>query len=216
MKEKILALLTASNGQYNLPKDVLDRIANNAPEFEKEEEYSAWIESIKPFMALMQSYSDSRVTNLMKENESLKSQIGGNKGKTEDNDLESKLDKLLEEKLSKTLDEKMAGYKELSAKYEELQKKQEEQVKQSQAANFKQTVERIAKEVGLDSELLNLVSGGISEESDEKSINEYLSKCKKTFINKGIQELEGIQTTDEAAAKKRANDWVQSQVESHK
>ncbi len=210
MKEKILALLTASNGQYNLPKDMLEKIANNAPKFEKEEECSTWVEGIKPFMALMQSYSDSRVTNIMKENEALKAQIGSN-GRTSD-DLEERLGKMLEEKVSKTLEEKMAGYKELSTKYEELQKKQEEQDKNTKTAIFKQTVERIAKEVGLDNELLNLVSGGISQESDDKSINEYLSKCKKTFIDKGIMELEGEITTDEAAARKRADDWVKAQA----
>lgn len=214
MKEKILALLTASNGQYNLPKDMLEKIANNAPKFEKEEECSAWVEGIKPFMALMQSYSDSRVTNIMKENETLKAQIES-KGKTGD-DLEERLGKMLEEKVSKTLEEKMAGYKELSTKYEELQRKQEEQDKNTKTATFKQTVERIAKEVGLDNELLNLVSGGISQESDDKSINEYLSKCKKTFIDKGIMELEGEITTDEAAARKRADDWVKAQAEAIK
>ncbi len=215
MKEKILALLTASNGQYNLPKDVLDKIANTAPKFEKEEEYSNWVESIKPFMALMQSYSDSRVTNLMKDNEALKAQIGGN-GKGAGDDLEERLGKMLEEKVSKTLEEKMAGYKELNSKYEELQKKQKEQEENSKITNFKQTVERIAKEVGLDNELLGLVSGGIAPDSDEKSINEYLSKCKKTFIDKGILELEGEKTTDEAAARKRADDWVKAQAEAIK
>lgn len=203
MKEKLLALLTANNGQYNLPKDVLDKIADTAPELKTEEEVSAWVESIKPYMGIMQSYSDSRVTNLRKENETLKQ-----RGKEQAGDLEERLGKMLDEKLSKTLEERMAGYKELSEKYEALQKKQEEQELNQKTEAFKQMVERIAKEVGLDNELLNLISGGIAKDSDEKAINTYLSNCKKTFIEKGIMELEGVLTPDDAAAKKRADDWV--------
>lgn len=48
MKEKILAALVAVNGQYNLPKEYLEKVALTAPTFESEDMISSWIDSQKP------------------------------------------------------------------------------------------------------------------------------------------------------------------------
>ena len=67
MKEKVLAALSAINGQYNFPKEQLEKIASTAPAFESEDKIVSWVDSLKPMLGLMQSYADSRVTAQSKE-----------------------------------------------------------------------------------------------------------------------------------------------------
>ena len=75
MKEKILAALTAISGQYNLPKEQLEKIAALAPSDLTEDKINSWAESMKGTMSLMQSYADSRVTGSTKDLEAARKEI---------------------------------------------------------------------------------------------------------------------------------------------
>ena len=84
MKEKILAALTAISGQYNLPKEQLEKIAALAPADLTEDKITSWAESQKGVMAMMQSYADSRVTATTKELETARQEAADWKKKAEE------------------------------------------------------------------------------------------------------------------------------------
>lgn len=205
MKEKILALLSASNGQYNLPKDVLERIALSAPVLESDEAISEWVESVKPMMGLMQSFADSRVSDALKKQPKVENKV-------QEGDLEERLGRL-EESLNKTLSEKLAGYDAQAAKIAELQKQLDETKGREDRASFDELVKRVAKEVGLDDRKLNLVSGKVTSDMDETKVKEVLSQCKKDFIDMGLSDVEGDLTTKEEVLRKDAASWVEQQLQ---
>lgn len=209
MKEKILALLTESSGQYNLPKDVLSQLADTAPKFEKEEEILAWIESMKPIMATMQKYSDSRVSKIQKEVEELRGK------EHKDGDLEERLGKKLEEMMSKTLEEKLAGYSELRTQHEDLLKRQQEIDDAQKLAEFQELKKRVAKEVGLNDRMLKLVEGKVNSDMNEDAIKTTFADCKKEFIEMGLQEAEYTIDTDDEATRKRAKNRVDEFLKEH-
>lgn len=212
MKSKILEQLTAVNGQYNLPKDVLEQIADIAPKDIKEENIASWVESMKPSLAIMQSYADKRVTSFQKDVETLKRQLEEGK-KNPEGDLEKRLGEKAAE-LSKTLDEKLAGYEKKLADMLSMQRQFEEGKKNE---DFNKIVERVAEEIGFtDKELLELAKATLTPDMDEKKINENLSSKKKLFIDKQLMEVEGGLATNEEAMRKRADDWVKQQIDSQK
>lgn len=211
MNDKILALLVSSNGQYNLPKDLLEKIAGTAPVGITDDEIPAWVEGIKPQMALMQSFADSRVSEALKKASVQQQQPVPQSNQV--SDLDGILGSRLEEIVSKTLNDKLAGYKALEDKYAELLTKQSQVDEANKANEFKNKLKSVANSIGLDDELLNLVSGKITPDMDDASITNVLADCKKTFINRGLLEVEGDLAGDEAQARKRAEDWVNKQIE---
>lgn len=208
MKEKILTALVAVNGQYNLPKEYLDRIAATAPAFESEDKIASWVDSQKPMMALMQSYADSRVTERVKEVETLKKEVetlkGGNG--SQGTDLEKRLGSLKDE-LWKGFDDKL---KTLQAQNDELQKKVAGYESGDKERQFSELKKRVATELGLSDVALGLVEGKLNSDMDEKTVNEVLSSCKKSLIDLGLTPVEGSRTpaNAEQVAAKRAEDYL--------
>lgn len=208
MKEKILTALVAVNGQYNLPKEYLDRIAATAPAFESEDKIASWVDSQKPMMALMQSYADSRVTERVKEVETLKKEVetlkGGNG--SQGTDLEKRLGSLKDE-LWKGFEEKLNT---LQAQNDELQKKVAGYESDDKERQFSELKKRVATELGLSDVALGLVEGKLNSDMDEKTVNEVLSSCKKSLIDLGLTPVEGSRTpaNAEQVAAKRAEDYL--------
>lgn len=213
MKEKILTALVAVNGQYNLPKEYLEKIAATAPAFESEDKISSWVDSQKPVMALMQSYADSRVTERVKEVDTLKKEIETLKGRPQDTDLEKKLGSLKDE-LWKGFDERL---KTLQTQNDELQKKVASYESGDKERQFSELKKRVAKEIGLSDVALGLVEGKLNPDMDETKVNEVLSSCKKSLIELGLTPIEGSHTNADSAqvAAKRAGDYLK-QFESQK
>lgn len=216
MKEKILTALVAVNGQYNLPKEYLERIAATAPTFEKEDEISSWVESQRGVMSLMQAYADSRVTEQVKVADSLRKEIAtlkdSNKG-NQDGDLEKRLGNLKDE-LWKGFDERL---KTLQAQNDELQKKVAGYENGDKERQFSELKKRVAKEIGLSDVALGLVEGKLTPDMTESKVNEVLSGCKKSLIELGLTPVEGTHGNADAAqvAAKRAEDYLK-QFESQK
>lgn len=209
MKEKILTALVAVNGQYNLPKEYLDRIAATAPAFESEDKIASWVDSQKPMMALMQSYADSRVTERVKEVETLKKEVEALKsvgGGGQDTDLEKKLGSLKDE-LWKGFDERL---KTLQAQNDELQKKVAGYESGDKERQFSELKKRVATELGLSDVALGLVEGKLNSDMDEKTVNEVLSSCKKSLIDLGLTPVDGSHSPVDAeqVAAKRAEDYL--------
>ncbi len=207
MKEKILTALVAVNGQYNLPKEYLEKIAANAPAFESEDKIQSWVDSQKPMMALMQSYADSRVTERGKEIDNLKKEIETLKGNPQqDTDLEKKLGSLKDE-LWKGFDERL---KTLQTQNDELQKKVAGYENNDKERQFSELKKRVAKEIGLSDSALELVEGKLNSEMDETKVNEVLASCKKSLIELGLTPIEGKRINANAAeiAQKRAESFL--------
>ncbi len=207
MKEKILAALVAVNGQYNFPKEYLEKIAANAPVFESEDKIQSWVDSQKPMMALMQSYADSRVTKRGEEIDNLKKEIETLKGSnSQDADLEKRLGSLKDE-LWKGFDEKL---KTLQTQNDELQKKVAGYENSDKERQFSELKKRVAKEMGLSDTALGLVEGKLNPEMDETKVSEVLASCKKSLVELGLTPIEGSRVNANAAqiAAKRAEDFL--------
>lgn len=212
MKDKILAALTAINGQYNFPKDVLERIVANAPAFESEDEIVTWIDSMKPMFGLMQSYSDSRVGNQQKEVSKLREELNalkvakGEQGSDEEKDLEKRLGVMIEAQMSaykKQIDELLSANKDLKEKVSKSEQDSKER-------EFSELKKRVARELGIPDTLLGLVDGKLTSDMDEKRVNEVLADCKKTFVDAGLRSVEtaSATATSQEEAKKRAEDFL--------
>ena len=178
MTEKILAALVAVNGQYNLPKDYLEKVAATAPKFESEDEISPWVDSQKPMLGLMQSYADSRVSQAQKKVEP-----------AQDNDLSKQLG-IWKDELKKEFEEQLKGLREENA---QLNKRVEGYESNASEAKFLEIKKRVATELGLSDKALGLLEGKLDASMDEKKINEVLSEGKKDLISMGLNPIEGSQ-----------------------
>lgn len=203
MKEKILAALVAVNGQYNLSKEYLEKIALTAPKFESEDEISSWVDSQKPMMAIMQSYADNRVSSMKKELDELKK---SSPEPPKDNDLDKRLG-IFEEKLTKSIEEKLNA---LQSKNDELTKQLGDYQSASRVAEFDKVKKRVAKELGISDEALKFAEGRLTSDMDEAKINESLSKFKTEMIALGLNPVEGRQYTPNGseAAKAYAKNYL--------
>lgn len=185
MKEKILAALVAVNGQYNLPKDYLEKLVAAAPDFESEDKISPWVDSMKPTMALMQSYADSRVGSLKKELDDLKK--AAQQQPFANDDLEKRLG-VLKEELENGFNAKLTAVQSENA---ELKKKLEGYEGSAKEAKFEEIKKRVAKDLGLSELAMKFSSGRLNSDMDETKINEVLSECKKEMISMGLNPIEG-------------------------
>jgi len=213
-KEKILTALVAISGQYNLPKEQLQKIVDLAPADLTEDTLDAWVQSQKGYMALMQSYSDNRVTAQRTELDSLRNefeqykkdhgqQTGGNA------DLEKALG-TMKEQLEASFNEKLKGYSELQTKFEELQKKNTDNEKAEKERQFTELKKRVASELGLNDKALGLLEGKLTIDMDETKVNEVLTAGKKDLQDLGIHSVEGgpISKSSSEAAEARAKAYL--------
>lgn len=202
MKEKILAALVAINGQYNLSKEALERIADTAV-VESEDKIGSWVDSIKPLLGAMQSYADSRVTSKSKEVDALKQQLEALKKSTEkkdegtDKDLDNRLGGLVEEKMKSIL----AQVEALSNSNKELQEKLKASESRDAEVRFAEVKKRVAGELGISDKVLGLLDGKLNASMDEAEINKVLSESKKVLVELGLPKVEDGQTQKNADAK---------------
>lgn len=203
MTEKILAALVAINGQYNLPKDYLEKVAATAPKFESEDEISTWVDSQKPMLGLMQSYADSRVSQAQKKVEP-----------AQDNDLDKRLG-ILRDELMKGFDEQIKGLRDENA---EMKQKLQGYESGAQETKFLEIKKRVASELGLSDKALGLLEGKLTTDMDEAKVNEVLSQGKKDLISLGLSPIEGSQYTRTAtdAAKEYAKGYLDRYEQAHK
>jgi hypothetical protein len=199
MTEKILAALSAINGQYNLPKDYLEKVAATAPKFESEDEISAWVDSQKPMLGLMQSYADSRVSQAQKkvepaQGDDLAKQLGILKDELK-NDFKEQLD---------------AATKSLRDENAELRKQVDTFNASASETKFLELKKRVATELGLSDKALGLLESKLDSSMDEKKINEVLSEGKKDLISLGLNPIEGshYQHTVKDTAKEFAKNFL--------
>ena len=180
MTEKILAALVAINGQYNLPKDYLEKVAATAPKFESEDEISTWVDSQKPMLGLMQSYADSRVSQAQKkvepaQNDDLAKQLG-----------------ILKDELKNDFKEQLeTATKSLRDENAELKKQVDSFNASASETRFLELKKRVAIELGLSDKALGLLESKLDSSMDEKKINEVLSEGKKDLISLGLNPIEG-------------------------
>ena len=214
MKEKILAALTAISGQYNLPKEQLEKIAALAPSDLTEDKISSWAESMKGTMSLMQSYADSRVTGSTKDLEAARKEIEDLKKKVEEAGKKTPetddLDKALGAKLKALEDSFNAKLEELGKKNKTLEDKANATAAAEKERQFVELKKRVAKELGLSEKALGLLEGKLSNDMDETKVNEILSAGKKDLIEMGLSSVEdkNISTNPSEAAKARAKAYL--------
>jgi hypothetical protein len=203
MKEKILAALVAVNGQYNLPKEYLEKVALTAPTFESEDMISSWVDSQKPMLAVMQSYADSRVSSMKKELDDLKA---AKIDPTANDDLDKRLG-VFKEEMTNFFKGQIDNLKSENAK---LVEKVNGYESASKTASFEETKKRVAKELGLSEMALKFSSGRLTSDMDESKINEVLSECKKEMISMGLNPIEGqhYQRTSADAASAYAKSYL--------
>jgi len=215
MKEKILAALTAISGQYNLPKEQLEKIATLAPADLTEDKITSWAESQKGVMAMMQSYADSRVTATTKELETARQEAADWKKKAEEAgkqqptvpaDFQTALGAMKKE-LEDGFAAKLA---EITKQNKDLQDQANAAAKAEKERQFLENKKRVAKELGLTDEALGLVEGKLTSDMDEAKINEVLSEQKKVLVKMGLSNVEdGHASTDPSeAAKARAKEYL--------
>lgn len=215
MKEKILAALSAISGQYNLPKEQLDKIAALAPADLTEDKITSWAESQKGVMAMMQSYADSRVTATTKELETARQEAADWKKKAEEEgkqqptmpaDFQTALGAMKKE-LEDGFNAKLA---EITKQNKDLQDQANATAAAEKERQFLEIKKRVAKELGLTDEALGLVEGKLTSDMDEAKINEVLSEQKKVLVKMGLSNVEdGHASTDPSeAAKARAKEYL--------
>jgi hypothetical protein len=215
MKEKILAALSAISGQYNLPKEQLDKIAALAPADLTEDKITSWAESQKGVMAMMQSYADSRVTATTKELETARQEAADWKKKAEEAgkqqptmpaDFQTALGAMKKE-LEDGFNAKLA---EITKQNKDLQDQANATAAAEKERQFLEIKKRVAKELGLTDEALGLVEGKLTSDMDEAKINEVLSEQKKVLVKMGLSNVEdGHASTDPSeAAKARAKEYL--------
>ena len=215
MKEKILAALTAISGQYNLPKEQLEKIAALAPADLTEDKINSWAESMKGTMSLMQSYADSRVTATSKELETARQEAADWKKKAEEAGKQQPAAPAdLKEALGAMKKELEDGF---NARLAEITKQNKDLLDQANATaaaekerQFLEIKKRVAKELGLTDKALELVDGKLNSDMDEAKINEVLSAQKKALVELGLNTVEPRHLSDDPseAAKARAKAYL--------
>lgn len=215
MKEKILAALTAISGQYNLPKEQLEKIAALAPADLTEDNVNTWAESQKGLMAMMQSYADSRVTATSKELETARQEAADWKKKAEEAGKQqpTTVPADLKETLGAMKKELEDGFNARLAEITKQNKDLQDQANATAAAEkerqFLEIKKRVAKELGLTDKALELVEGKLTSDMDEAKINEVLSAQKQVLVEMGLHSVEDHVSTDPSeAAKKRADAFL--------
>lgn len=215
MKEKILAALTAISGQYNLPKEQLEKIAALAPADLTEDKVNSWAESQKGIMALMQSYADSRVTANSKELADLKKEVADWKKKAEEaGKQQPTVPADLKEALGAMKKELEDGFNARLAEITKQNKDLQDQANATAAAEkerqFLEIKKRVAKELGLTDKALELVEGKLTSDMDETKINEVLSAQKQALVEMGLHSVETSHLSDDPseAAKARAKEYL--------
>ena len=216
MKEKILAALTAISGQYNLPKEQLEKIAALAPADLTEDKINSWAESQKGLMAMMQSYADSRVTATSKELETARQEAADWKKKAEEAgkqqpatvpaDLKEALGAMKKE-LEDSFNTKL---EELKQKNKDLQDQADARSAADKEREFTELKKRVAKELKLSDEALELLEGKLTSDMDEAKVNEVLSAGAKKLTEMGLHTVEaGHQVQGgEEAVKARAKAFI--------
>lgn len=215
MKEKILAALSAISGQYNLPKEQLEKIAALAPTDLTEDKITSWAESQKGVMAMMQSYADSRVTATTKELETARQEAADWKKKAEEAgkqqptmpaDFQTALGAMKKE-LEDGFNAKLT---EITQQNKDLQDRANATAAAEKERQFLEIKKRVAKELGLTDEALGLVEGKLTSDMDEAKINEVLSEQKKVLVKMGLSNVEdGHASTDPSeTAKARAKEYL--------
>ena len=209
MKDKILAALTAISGQYNLPKEQLEKIAALAPADLTEDKITSWAESMKGTMSLMQSYADSRVSGSTKDLEEARKEIEYWKKKEEEagkktpeTDLEKELG-AMEKRLTDNFE---AKFKDLADKNKTLEDQANATAAAEKERQFVELKKRVAKELGLSDKALGLLEGKLNKDMDETKVNEILSQGKKDLVEIGLHNVESslITTNPSEAAQARA------------
>lgn len=216
MKEKVLDALSAINGQYNLPKEQLEKIAATAPAFESEDKISSWVDSLKPMLGVMQSYADSRVTAQQKELSKLREELDAAKKERDGSGVSLGDD--LEKRLGVMLDARLSAYKEQMDELAKANKELSDKVLQSEVSDrerqFSEIKKRVAGELGISEELLSLVDGKLDAGMDESKINEVLSDCKKKMVKYGLKSVET--QSYHAGSKELANERAKEYLEQFK
>lgn len=212
-KEKILAALTAISGQYNLPKEQLEKIAALAPADLAEDGLQTWAESQKGIMALMQSYADSRVTANSKELADLKKEVEDWKKKAEEagkKTPETDLEKALGAMKKELEDSFNTKLEELKQKNKDLQDQADARSAADKEREFTELKKRVAKELKLSDEALELLEGKLTSDMDEAKVNEVLSAGAKKLTEMGLHTVEaGHQVQgQEEAVKARAKAYI--------
>lgn len=216
MKEKILAALSAISGQYNLPKEQLEKIAALAPADLTEDKVNSWAESQKGLMAIMQSYADSRVTATSKELETARQEAADWKKKAEEAGKQqtTTVSADLKEALGAMKKELEDGFNARLAEITKQNKDLQDQANATAAAEkerqFLEIKKRVAKELGLTDKALELVEGKLTSDMDEAKINEVLSAQKQVLVEMGLHSVEGglVSGDPSEAAKARANAYL--------
>lgn len=215
MKEKILAALTAISGQYNLPKEQLEKIAALAPADLTEDKISSWAESMKGTMSLMQSYADSRVSGSTKDLEAARKEIEDWKKKAEEaGKQQPTVPADLKEALGAMKKELEDGFNARLAEITKQNKDLQDQANANAAAEkerqFLEIKKRVAKELGLSDKALGLLEGKLKSDMDETKVNEILSQGKKDLVEMGLSSVESshVSTDPSEAAKARAKAYL--------
>ncbi len=197
MKEKILERLTQAYSNLGLPKNILEFRADVLSKTVTEEsQIEEAVKGENDFLKAIQAFGDKRAS-------SKKGNDGGNKGdndpkKDEPTDGDSDLKKLIEKQ--NQLIETLAG------RVNELEGSSKKQ-------SFDEKVAKIAKEMDLAGDMLELAKAKLSPDMDETAIRDSLGATKKIFINMGARfegESGGKYISEEEAARKEAEEWVKA------
>ena len=201
MKEKILKGLKETYSNLGLSEELLSGYAEmKAVGMASDADDAAVLEVVKGaegYLKMIQGFTDKRVADAVKKART----------KGEDKDDPDKVEPSAE--MKKILD-LLEGQK---SQNEAMAKRIEELEGKSKAASHDEIVAKIAKELNLNGDALDLAKAKLSIGMSEKEIRDSLGATKQTLIKLGLS-AEGsseVVIQEEEAARKEAEEWVKQQ-----
>lgn len=206
MKEKILELLKKQYSNLGLSKEVLNSYAEHLSvgleEGVTDEELENKVKSVDGILKATQVFGDKR------END------GKKVAQTQNKSEEEPKDNVPEEAPSwfkEYLDSEKQKRAELEGKLAELQAA-------NSRVDFDTKVGKIAKELNLSGDLLDLAKAKLSSDMDETAIRNSLGETKQIFIKSGAirEDGGGITLSTDQAAQQEAKDWLDEKLKETK
>lgn len=200
MKEKIIERLNKAYSNLGLSNDIIEFRADVLSKtLTEESQIDDAVKAEEDFFKLIQSFGDKRAAG--KKGNGKK----GNKGENGDETDETK-DVNDVDGLKKLIENQNKLIETLSNRVNELDGSHKQK-------SFDELVSKVASEVGLKGDMLDLAKAKLSSDMDETAIRNSLGASKQIFIKCGANfenESNGKFLSEEDAARKNAAEWVKS------
>ena len=202
MKEKILKGLKETYSNLGLSEEVLsgyaELVAVGVPADADEAKVSEVVKGAEGYLKTIQGFKDRSVTDALKDKNK-----GGKETKTvEEPEPSDEMKRVLD-----LLEAQSKANQEMATRITELEGK-------SKQTTHDELVGRIAGELNLSGDALDLAKAKLSIGMSEKEIRDSLGATKQTLIKLGMSSEGGtpqVLVQEEEAARKEAEEWVKAQ-----